>query len=487
MEFGRFTASVIALLGLVGAAGCSGGNVASELAKPPENPTKESKCGTSKIQARPLIVEWPSSDRAVLEARMKQGLVPVRYVGCDMEVLTTCKVPATYAYTGITPKNDRVVIHNQDELYANIPVHAAKFEAKLQKAGMLEVAMTIIGRYESNRGKFGADELQGECAEATHVVSALTVGAFKFSAGASAEVGGGAGVGDIGAGAKSTSDNETLSTDGDSKECAKATGEDKAPPFGCGALLRVELVPLGEARKEVPACPSGTAWDGGQCVAVGGSATTASTSPAPGSTASTATPATTAAGASGSAAGAQSKPAAPTCTDAPSCADACDKGQTTYCSAAAPMYTEGRGVDKDVNRGVGLYEKGCDGGDAKACVTVGEMLYNGKGVAKDAARAVALFRKACDKGETTGCVALGWAYESGTGVGKNASMAANFFGMACNDKATLGCIGLGTLYKNGTGVSQDKARAELLFKKACDAGNSTGCKMQKDLVKGLLP
>ncbi|EYF04128.1 hypothetical protein [Chondromyces apiculatus] len=184
-------APLLALIALGASSGCGGGNIASEIAKAPENPNKEPRCGTTKIQARPLIVEWPSSDRAALEGRIKQGLVPVRYVGCDMEVVTTCKVPAEYAYTGITPKNDLVVIHNSDELYANIPVYAARFEGTLQKAGSLDVAMTIIGRYESNLPKIRADELQGECADTTHVISALTVGAFRFSAGAGAEAGAG--------------------------------------------------------------------------------------------------------------------------------------------------------------------------------------------------------------------------------------------------------------------------------------------------------
>src|SRR5262245_43982877 len=87
---------------------CSGGNFASEVAKPPEfAPKDQTKCGVTKSQARPLIVEWPSSDRAALEARVKQGIVPVRYIGCEMEVLTRCQVSnSTYGYTGITRKTD---------------------------------------------------------------------------------------------------------------------------------------------------------------------------------------------------------------------------------------------------------------------------------------------------------------------------------------------------------------------------------------------
>lgn len=419
-------AALITIAALAFTSACSGGNLASEIAKAPENPNKESKCGTSTIQARPLIVEWPSSDRAALEARVKQGLVPVRYVGCDMEVLTTCKVPAEYGYTGITPKNDKVVIRNTDELYANIPVYAAKFEAKLQKAGSLEIAMTIIGRYESNRPRVHSDELQGECGAATHVISALTVGSFMFSAGANAEIGSSAGYQAIGAGAKSTASNETLNTDGDAKQCEKATSEDKAPPFGCGALLRVELLPIGEARKDLPACPGGTTWDGKQCIA--------------------------AASAAAGAAGAGSA-AATAATTAPA------KGDST----------------------VDSYQKSCDGGDARACVTLGEMFYNARGgVAKDAARAVTLFNKACEKGEATGCVDLGWAHASGSGVDKNPSVAADQFSKACNATTTLGCVGLGMLYRAGTGVAKDQKRAADLFNKACAAGNDTACKLGKD-------
>src|SRR5262249_59833891 len=68
-------------------------------------------------------------------------------------------------------------------------------------------------------------------------------------------------------GARSISKRETLNRDGDEGACAKSTADDRAPPFGCGALLRIEVVPLGEARKADPECPAGTKWDDNQCVA----------------------------------------------------------------------------------------------------------------------------------------------------------------------------------------------------------------------------
>jgi hypothetical protein len=91
------------------------------------------------------------------------------------------------------------------------------------------------------------DELQGSCDGATHVVSALTVGAFTFTAGADATVGASATVMGAGGGAQSTSTRETLNADGDEGACQKATLDDKGPPQECGALIRVEVVPLGAA------------------------------------------------------------------------------------------------------------------------------------------------------------------------------------------------------------------------------------------------
>lgn len=442
----RCGVSLAALVALAGA-GCGGQNVASELARPPELPSKESKCGNTRIQARPLIVEWPSSDRAALEARIKQGLVPVRYVGCDMEVLTTCKVSSMYSYTGITPKSDKVVIHNSDELYANIPVYAAKFEGKLQKAGALEVDMTIIGRYDAGRDTIRTDELQGSCREATHVITALTVGAFKFSAGASADVSAGGSVGDIGAGARSSASNETLNTDGDGKQCEKATGNDSVPPFGCGALLRVELVPLDKPRENAPTCPGGTSWDGSQCIAVVNKSCPEGTHYEGGKGCLANIAGASAANAGGA------KPAAEASAGGP-------------CGASAVCAEE---------------QKACDAGDNRACVRAGEIFYNARGVAKDGARAAALFKQACSKDELTGCVDLGWAYVTGTGVPKDGASAALFFGKACNDKTTMGCLGLGTLHLQGSGVPRDKAHAGALFKQACEGGITAGCKMLKDI------
>jgi hypothetical protein len=243
-------------------------NLAAQAGKPPDfDRPGESKCGVKKSQAEPLVVEWPSAARAKLEALARTGVVAVKYTGCEMEVLASCNAPGKYAYTAITPKRDHVAIRNEDDLYANIPLGAAKLEGKLERSGELDVDMSIVGRYASDRAVVSAGDLQGpDCSKATHVVSALTVGAFDFSAGSGATVAGGAGVGGAGGGASSSSAKELLNSDGTRSACDSARTSDSRPPEACGAILRLEVVPLGEAKRDAtPAAgpaPAATATGG---------------------------------------------------------------------------------------------------------------------------------------------------------------------------------------------------------------------------------
>jgi outer membrane protein OmpA-like peptidoglycan-associated protein len=246
---------------------CFGGNAASGLAQAPEfQPKGQTKCGVEKSQARPLIVEWPSPDRLELENKVSEGLVVVRYVGCEMEVLDRCSAPARYDYHGATLALDSVKMTDDDDLYANLPVGAAKLEGRLHRAGQLTVDMNLVGRFEADRPIVRANELQGDCTGATHFVYGVTVGAFDFYAGGQADVGGSAGAGSIGVGGHSATERQTLTKAGNGSACEKATRVDKAPPEGCGALIRIEVVPLGEAKAQVPSCPEGTQWNGTLCV-----------------------------------------------------------------------------------------------------------------------------------------------------------------------------------------------------------------------------
>jgi hypothetical protein len=249
-------------VGVIACGGGPGNNAASKLVNHPEVPTdKQAKCKVAKSQSEPLIVEWPDSARGKLESMVQRGLVAVHYEGCELQVLSQCKVKkAEYRYQPITRKQSRVTIKDEDDLYANMPVGAVKLEGKLKTAGQLNVQMTIVGRYEAANSTIYREDLEGDCGNATHVVAALTVGSFTFFAGSDAEIGGGAGVGVAGmtaaaGGVKSLASKETLQKDGDEASCAKSSLDQKAPPEGCGALLQIEVFPFAKGAKTAAVDP----------------------------------------------------------------------------------------------------------------------------------------------------------------------------------------------------------------------------------------
>ena len=228
---------------------CGDGNLASHLVRTPGlDMDGQSKCSAQKRQKRPLIIEWPVSDRVALEARARRGVVAVRYDGCQMEVLTRCTSKEKYGYIGTSLQKDQLEIDNVDDLYAKVPLGAAKLEAKLATSGALSVRMSLVGRYETERPRFSSEDFTGDCSGATHAVVALTAGAFELSAGGKAEIGGGVEVANVGAGAKSKSSRQTLNSAGDTESCTAATRDDEQPPNGCGALIRVEVIELGGQR-----------------------------------------------------------------------------------------------------------------------------------------------------------------------------------------------------------------------------------------------
>ena len=178
---------LLACAGALGAA-CADYDATVRARAPSLDDAKESRCNVVKDHSRPLIVVWPASARGDLEVRMKQGVVAVRYIGCAMEVLDRCNAGGAYRYVPFTPKEDRLVIRDSKDLFANLPMGAASLQAKLERLGEIDLGMTLVGKYETDAALAREEDLHGDCSEATHVVTGLTVGAFALSAGGTLDV-----------------------------------------------------------------------------------------------------------------------------------------------------------------------------------------------------------------------------------------------------------------------------------------------------------
>jgi hypothetical protein len=224
-----------------------GGPSARQLLHPPEFAPGQAKCHAQASATQPLIVEWPSAARGELEAIVEnhKAIAVVHYEGCEMRVLSGCNAPGQLAYVGYrNKKRDQVRIRNADELYANLPVGAASLEAKLDRAGELDVDMMLVGQYEGNVDDISAANLTGDCAGATHVVRSVAVGAFDFHSGASAAVSGGAHLLGAGAGGSTSAAEDSIARDGNVDACEVAKVGDADAPNDCGALVRIEVVEL---------------------------------------------------------------------------------------------------------------------------------------------------------------------------------------------------------------------------------------------------
>ena len=132
----------------------------------------------------------------------------------------------------------------------------------LSRAGERQAAVPPMGE------RIGVDDplddFRGDCEGATHVISALTVGAFKLTTLAEAQVGGGGSFMVAGADAMSDARRATLNQDGNLPACESGTAHDWSPPDGCAAPVRLEVSSLPPG--DLPTCQDGTHRDGFRCV-----------------------------------------------------------------------------------------------------------------------------------------------------------------------------------------------------------------------------
>jgi len=144
------------------------------------------KCNVAASREQPLVTEWPAPYKARLEALLQGGAVAVEYSGCDLKIVDRCRLSGSYAWKKTTLSTDTTDIQDEDDLYAKLPLGAAALSGQLKTSGSLHVQTTVSGQLQLV-GKAAEDATSGaECSRATHLVTALSVGAFKLVAGGAA-------------------------------------------------------------------------------------------------------------------------------------------------------------------------------------------------------------------------------------------------------------------------------------------------------------
>ena len=228
-------------------------------------------CNAIAPQAEPDLMGWDPGSRSNLNRLRGAGVVAVRYeaVGCKvkLELLSHCiGTTSKYQFSPYSA-NQHKVAHNASELFAALPVGAASLGAGIKGGRALRTDYILAGQYAlPPDASFRAADLKGvDCARATHVVSAIYVGAFVLAAGESRQIDAKSTLFGVGASASSSADVDVLSTEGDAQACAVAQREG-IESYRCAVPLRIGLEALDAPAKV--SCPEGSTLQGDRCLQI---------------------------------------------------------------------------------------------------------------------------------------------------------------------------------------------------------------------------
>jgi hypothetical protein len=217
----------------------------------PRAPVEQGRCRVAASQSSPLVTEWPASEKANLEALLHAGAVAVAYSGCSMRLLPDCRVRGAYRWMRTTPATDSLEINDTDDLYAKLPLGAASLEGELKRTGKLTVKTVVAGQLQLDGAGVNDVPNEGACAQATHIMTALSIGAFALTADGARtrQLAASVSVGE----AKLQSDRAAalLRSAGDFDSCNNSTAE--SPNGNCASPVQAFLAPLpGRAADEGP-------------------------------------------------------------------------------------------------------------------------------------------------------------------------------------------------------------------------------------------
>lgn len=466
------------LFGLALAAAACGGHGAGPLPPPDLAPLvddtdpERARVTIAKRPSAPMTVDWQPESRTDLEVIKRQGPAVVRFDPKRFELLPGCHGEGAYSYVGVTPKEQNITLRSKAELHTNLPFGAVALEGALSKAGALSVMMRMVGKEVLDRPTVRRDQLKGRCEGATHYVQALTLGAFRFAAGASDRAG--IGVEAFGRGVKGDADSShgMLQTDGDFASCESADPGAPRAPARCGAVLRIEIVPLDFADESAaapgtparvsaaPECGEGTRWNGEACVTLAHLRADAAAAPpaAPGASE----------GASERAVGFECNPREPR-----ECVEQCKLGNLASCTVVGHYLRAGAGdMPKDEARADKLWAVSCKKGHAPACTALSGALQ----ARHRWAEALTLGRAGCAGGDPAGCNAVAVQSFFGRGTTEDRSKAYALWARACSLRDWMSCSNAGVVIRHGMGgVPKDVARARKLFELACSSPDKAGC------------
>lgn len=196
----RPLAGSVALLPLAALtlAACGGGAVQAPAVSSPRESGQSSLMDTTfagknkcnpKSHDRPFVVEWDATDMGQFESISTNDVVFVKYEGCELRVIDSCRVDDVKGTLGSYKPVDwtsgsveKIDIGNEADLYAKLPLGAATLGGRVSGGERFRMEYFVSGTRTATRPavfKADVDKIPG-CRGATHFVYAFNLGAFAL-------------------------------------------------------------------------------------------------------------------------------------------------------------------------------------------------------------------------------------------------------------------------------------------------------------------
>ncbi len=206
----------------------------------------QNKCNP-KSADRPFIIEWDATDLSQFESVTSNDIVFVRYEGCELRVIDSCRNDSVKGALGAYKSVDwtsgsveKMDIANEGELYAKLPLGAATLGGRVSAGEQFHMEYFVSGVRTATRPvvyRADLDAVPG-CKGATHFVYAYQLGAFALGSKKNINAEANATVWGFGGGGASKQSNAAEKRAGVLESCR---GESAKETQTCKAPIRLTL------------------------------------------------------------------------------------------------------------------------------------------------------------------------------------------------------------------------------------------------------
>jgi hypothetical protein len=140
----------------------------------------EQFCSIGGEPDKPFVAGWSADEQQDLLRLASQGGVLLSYRGCNMTVVSRCRIKDQYNKVISTPNKKVMEITDSGRLYAELPMGARSLAAKVEGGRSLKLSYVIAATQSLTKDVKRKNLVGKSCKDATHYVEAMYLGAFRL-------------------------------------------------------------------------------------------------------------------------------------------------------------------------------------------------------------------------------------------------------------------------------------------------------------------